>query len=295
MPVHHHHPQRSRTDEPAVLNALATGVHDAFSHLTADDPAHLLRVVSSPGTGDVELGLLALDAGTHPADAMSGFTAPADWSAVGVVTAGSSTEWVEPLRAGEHSAPRAIRLTFLLGRSGASATLLTPIGAPDTERRTLCEPPIGVVADACRRVLGRPTAGPSEGPELWLSTRWLDRMLASAIGQPGAVSTWELAVRLHPLVREGPPPPPSALTALLDRAASEYDWERLRLLATQGGGESAVTPEVAAWMDAGFFARHLLAAELPIDLLVSELEALVPPVVMSAVRQALPEACGRLL
>ncbi len=278
--------------------SLASSIDDAFSQLTGDDPAHLLRVVAQPGAAEgSEIGLLPLEVGTHPAEAMAGFTAPTTWSAVGVVSAGHSEEMIElrhPDRA--RRSPQPVRLTFLLARSGRSATLLTPIGAPHTERRLLCEPPGGVVADACRLVLGLPTAAPSEGPEIWLAARWLDRLLATAIEQPGAVRTWNAAVRLHPLVSGGHPPTPEAVAALTQQAASQFDWERLRVLATRGQGAApGVTPTVASWMDAGCFARHLLTAELPIDLLVTELEAVVPAAVMTAVRQALPASCRRSL
>lgn len=294
MPAHRTRPRRPEAPEHKLLNALSTSIDDAFSHLAADDPAHLLRVIDRADHAEAfELGLLPLATDVHPAEAMAGFTAPADWSAVGVVTSGRTEEMVAagtPDR-GER-APHDVRLTFLLARSGRSVALLTPIGAMSCERRVLCEPPLGVLADACRLVLGLRTAEPTGGPELWLSARWLDRLLAAALDQPGAVRTWNAAVRLHPLISGSPEPTPQEVAALAEQAATEFDWERLRLLATCGqGAEPAITPAVASWMDAGFFARHLLAAELPIDLLVTELDALVPDAVMAAVRQALPASC----
>jgi hypothetical protein len=294
MPAHRTRPQRPKAPEHKLLIALASNIDDAFSHLAAHDPAHVLRLINRADNAEgFELGLLPLATDVHPAEAMAGFTAPADWSAVGVVITGRSEELVAPGRPdrGER-APQPVRLTFLLARSDRSVALLTQIGAMSSERRVLCEPPLGVLADACRLVLGLHTAEPTEGPELWLSVRWLDRLLAAALDQPGAVRTWGAAVRLHPLISGGPQPMPQAVAALTEQAAVDFDWERLRLLATRGqGAEPAITPAVASWMDAGFFARHLLAAELPIDLLVTELDALVPGGVMAAVRRALPASC----
>jgi hypothetical protein len=279
---------------PDVLRSLASTIDDAFSYLGAEDPAQLLRVVTRPdAVDDIELGVLPLQPQVHPAEAMAGFTAPDTWSAIGVVAAARSAELTgTSFAARDERAAGPVRLTFLLSRSGRSATLLTPIGAPRAKRRVLCESPAGVVADACRLVLGLSTAEPTEGPEVWLTARWLDRLLTTAVDRPGAIRTWEAAARRHPLVSDRTPPTPEAVVALVQHAASEFDWERLRRLAARDAGTApGISPGLASWMDAGCFARHLLAAELPIDLLMTELDALVPAPVMTAVRQALPPTC----
>lgn len=294
MSARTHRPLRPSRSTPE-LSTLAVQIDDAFSDLTADEPAHLLRVVTRTATDEgVELGLLPLEPGQHPADVMAGFTAPPNWHAVGVVTTGRSRE----IQAGKeppvaNSEPRPIRLTFLLDRLGDAITLVTPLGSAADARRELHEPPDGMLADACRRVLRLATAPPSDSPDLWLTMRWLDQLLAAAAAEPGAVTTWSAAVALHPLAPPGSSPSPVALAELVDQAVLTFDWERLRLLAAGGTGPApALEPAVAAWMDAGSFARHLLGAELPVDLMLTELDALLPAAVMRAVRRALPSSGG---
>lgn len=275
-----------------VLTALVGGIDDSFVDLAAGDPSQLVRVVATADAEALEVGLLPLEPGAHPVEAMAGFTAPPNWLAIGVVSAGHSRSPGEPGSFGVDPEPtQPIRVTFLIDREGAAATALAAIGAPSAQRRLLHEPPAGLVADACRRVLGLPTAPPDEGPEVWLTTRWLDRLLAAAIEGPGAVTTWEAAARMHPLVGDVGGLAPTDLKALVVRTASRLGWEGFRSLATRRDGDGLVSPAAAAWMDSGSFARHLLAGELPVGLLLTELRALVPTVVMSAVREALPPSC----
>lgn len=295
MSARTHRPLRPSQNSAERLPALAIEIDEAFSDLVADEPAHLLRVVERAGSsGTVELGLLPLEPGQHPIEVMAGFLAPPEWQAVGVVTAGRShqIEDGKPRLASEGER-RPIRLTFLLDRGGHSISLVTPLGVTSEARRALHEPPDGALADACRRVLGLPTAPPTDGPEVWLTVRWLDQLLAVAVAEPGAVCTWRAAAKLHPLVGSDDPPTPAALARLVDDAVGAFDWERLRRLAARGtGAEPGLEPAVAAWMDAGYFARHLLGAELPIELMLGELEALVSPAVHRAVQRALPRCCG---
>jgi hypothetical protein len=288
MPARSPRSSRSKPRHIDVLTSLASGVDDAFCNLTPDEPAHLIRVIADPRKEELELGLLPLERGDHPAAVMAGFKAPPTWTAVGVVTGGRSHELIGADASGRRS--QRIRLTFLLDRSGAAITLLTPFGVSPGRRRMLTEPPVGLLADACRRVLGLPTDPPAEGPQTWLTARWLDRVLAAIVDAPGAIAMWESAVALHPLVSAGAAPRPEALVDLVEEAASSFGWEHLRLVAAQQQGpDPAVEPAVAAWMDAGSFARHVLAAELPLDLLLTVLWALLPQAVFAAVRDAVPQ------
>lgn len=284
MSARTHQTRRPAPDPRTLLTALATGIDGAFAGHTVDHPAQLLRVVSCPDAPQgIELGLLPLEPGEHPADAVAGFTAPLEWQAVGLVTSGLGYELERDARPADR-----IRLTFLLDRSGTTVTLLTPLDAP-TPRRTLHEPPDGLIADACRRVLGLPTSPPAEGLEPWLAARWLDRLLSVSVAEPGAIATWDDAVAVHPLVSAGSVPSATALVELVDEAASQFDWDRLRLLSVHGRSpHPTVAPGIAAWMDAGCFARYLLAAELPVGLLMRELEALLPKELARSVRSTLP-------
>lgn len=280
-------PSRNQPGRVDVLTSLASGIDDAFHHQEPDEPAHLIRVITRSPSEDLELGLLPLERDDHPAAVMAGFTAPPTWTAVGVVTGGYSHELLGT--GGSVGGSLRIRLTHLVDRSGAAITLLSPVGSSGAERRILREPPVGLLADACRRVLGLPTEAPGDGPETWLTARWLDGLLEAAVDDAEAVATWELAVDLHPLVSRGAAPSPEGLVRLVVDAAAAFGWERLRLIAAQHRElEPAVDPSVAAWMDAGSFARHVLAAELPLDVLLTELRALLPPAVFTAVSKAVP-------
>lgn len=293
MPICDHHHARSRRQPVGDLAPLAEMIDDAFDDLTAGAPAHLLRVITDPAAPDeIELGLLALPAGGHPTDALLGFVAPPEWAAVGAVSTGHQRSPDEP-----EQEPVPVRVTYLLDSAGRAACLLSalaPGGAP-AHRRRVEEPLDGGLPDACRRVLGMATSPPSIGPEVWLATRWLDRLLAEALAEPGRLTTWSQAAATHPLVGRGPTPSPSAVAELVDTTVEAFGWERMRRLAADGRGDSAqgIDPDVAAWMDAGFFSRWLLSAELAPSLLLTELAALLPSPVLGSVVEALPSSLAR--
>jgi hypothetical protein len=287
MPVSHRRaPHGCRTERH--LRALARLIDDSSLHLVPSDPPRLVRVTGrGPHPSQAEVALLPLAPGQHPTDVLLGFTAPATWAAVGVISSAHQHASDQP-----HVSAVPVRLTFLLDRSGCSVTLLSPlepVSAKVGGRRELTSHPEGQLADICHRVLGLATAPPTEHPAEWLTRRWLDRILTEAVAKPGRPGTWAEAVALHPLVGPGAAPTPGGLAQLTSSALSTLGWDGLRLLATRGADAQSplVGPEVAAWMDAGCFARWLLAAELPEHLVLGELGALLPPAVVQAIGSAI--------
>jgi hypothetical protein len=70
----------------------------------------------APDGDDIELGVLPLD-GLHPAELLEGFTAPTDWSALGLVARG----WAAPMgdvRPSAHPSRRRVTTTVLVDREG---------------------------------------------------------------------------------------------------------------------------------------------------------------------------------
>jgi hypothetical protein len=151
--------------------------------------------------------------------------------------------------------------------------------------------PEGVVADACRRALGLPTAPPPGSTrELW-ALLWLDRVVdAAAGGGPGArPTTWPALARLHPAAGPHGDPTaaalhPVALAAAAGTLAAAWPWHRLR--ADPGaiplpGARPA--PGLEAWMDDGMWARWLLSHLPAAGDLLSAVRALLPPALAETV------------
>jgi hypothetical protein len=192
--------------------------------------AQIVRV-----TDKGEIALRSLD-GEHPFDALIGFDAPADWEIFGVIAPGWGTFYEGP-RQGERRRCRAI---FVASRQGEEASLLRFAG--DDEGTLMHEPNTpGRVADCVRRALVLPTAMPAPSS---LVAYWFDRVLQ------------QLVARRHP----------SASRNLVDIAevdalidARPLSWEDERWRVVQAGGNLLMDGAVATWMDAGMFARFMLA------------------------------------
>jgi hypothetical protein len=238
----------------------------------------LLRVVE-PG----ELAIRPLD-GAHPLDVLLGFVAPAEWAALGVAAPGTghALDGDQP--------PERVHVTMLIARSSASAGVLrrgdrvTPLG----------DPPQGLVADACRRALGLPTAPPpATTAGLWVRW-WLDALVQAAAERgPGEPALgWLDAVALHPATfvpEPGEPlPEPAAVAAATLGMAEAWGWGRLRGRPqagdlSPGSAPGGLTREVASWMDDGMYARWLLAGLPPPDDLLDACWGLLPEAVAAQV------------
>jgi hypothetical protein len=251
---------------PDALVALATAAHDQL----ADDPrGALLRVHETAPVAEC-LGWKSLE-GVHPVDALLGFVAPDDWRAIGVCTTG---------RAHSPRGTEAVTLTLLVDRAGGTASVLQRGGALEV----LPGRPDGMVADACRRALGLPTAPPPGSSLVLWTLTWLDRVVAKAHdrlpGQPGP--SWAAMARLHPA--SSGPGDPVALALDAAALAEAWPWGRLRAepaLADLPG--SPPSASLAQWMDDGMWARWLIRELPPAAELLEATRALLPAVMADAV------------
>ncbi len=284
-------------DAPAV----AFGVHDL------DDEGLSWSILPLP----------AVD----PLDHLIGFTAPPSWVAFGVAIRG----WARtidghgslgPRRPGSprgRSAPtpnpftaavernhgRArIRVVFLVGRDGWSASTLHLDGGAREVRRHDGLGDEGRVSDFCRRVLGLPTHPPAADVRSLFAVLWVQTLLsrfatageitmaADATGlHPWAeghldapflcAASHHLAFKVWPAVLDQLPrqrfdhrPDARAVrAALLERTevlAEALPWERMReWLASSDIPMLGLSPADAAWHDAGSFSRAVLEGAPP--------------------------------
>ena len=131
----------------------------------------------------------------------------------------------------------------------------------------LTGPSAGTLPDACRRVLGLPTAPAPRTTALLWTVVWLDRIL-QAWAEPDAsaepLTTWEQVARLHPaaeLAAGRTLAQPEHLVELARCHAAHWCWARLRAeperLPLPDGDLSR---RITGWMDDGFYARWALGA-----------------------------------
>jgi hypothetical protein len=228
----------------------------------------------------LDLGVHPLD-GDHPLEALLGFVAPPDWLALGVTSPGLGHPTPGEPGGGRRASER-VHVTVLLSRTGAAAGVIRR----DAHASRLGEAPGGVVADACRRALGLPTAPPPPTTAGLWTLSWLDRLvetLTASAGPPGPM-TWPEATGLHPAAPTTAPPTPEALAQATGHRAAEWPWPRLRADPPRAGTPGPQpTPAQAAWMDDGMFARWLLAWFPPLDDLLDACHDLLPEAVADRV------------
>ncbi|MEO5839952.1 MAG: hypothetical protein ABIQ73_27625 [Acidimicrobiales bacterium] len=194
-----------------------------------------------------------------PVGALYGFRAPDDWVAFGIVTSGAAHHLDD-----DDAAPFDVRVVYFLDRRGLEVSLAkagrngTPvvvdvIGPPSV---------LGRVPDACRRVLGLPTAPPDRDPQLLWAIDWLDRILTAVLDR-------EL---------DAPPLPWSTIEQLhRGRPSDSAPWSILRRECAAGELDLVSLPaDDAEWMDDGMFSRQALAAYLDLREVVVDLAELLP-------------------
>src|SRR5207248_6308450 len=125
------------------------------AHTTDEDP-HIVRVTAAGLTHDgIDVGLRPIDdLDDSVVQALTGYTAPPDWLAIGVSTGGNAY----PIEsAAEREVMRRVRLVHLVTRSGASASAVR-LGDEDPQVLTSADPgrASGRVDDVCRRALALP-------------------------------------------------------------------------------------------------------------------------------------------
>ena len=219
-----------------------------------------------------------------------GLRAPPDWQAVGVVVEGRAHPYdpdaAERYRFVRSDTPRRCRVAHVVDRSGGSAGVMRMEGSEPRSLGSGETSSGGRMVDACRRILGLPTAPPPEAThELWASM-WLDRLVADAADptRSGPVVSWEAAAVRHPaaeVVLEADPSLRRDVVRHLETLGRAMDgakgWTHLRQECAAGRwAVPGLTPEAAGWMDDGMFARWTTSEFPPVGDLLGALRDLVP-------------------
>jgi len=207
-----------------------------------------------------------------------------EWVAVGVVVEGwtvppsaaDDVDWRTLHRNGpslrRHPQRRRVRTLHLVGRGGPVALALLSDG--DVEPQVHASPdggadggPTGPLPDGLRRLLGLPTPGCGVSAlELWASL-WLAAVVARASRAP---LDWAGVAALHPgsrlLERAGPPDLAPDLVVVGRALARAWGWVALQRAAINGAEQASFLPpaDVAAFADAGMFARLVLRQVEPL-------------------------------
>jgi hypothetical protein len=243
---------------------------------TLDEPGHVLVHVAGPLHPEMALGLKPVDRDTHPFTLLAGFTAPPEWTVFGIRVRGRAHQLDD-----RSQPPVRSVATFLLDRQGQEASVLRS----GDDVQDVPGPATGTIPDVCRRVLGLPTPpAPPSTALLWTCT-WLDRIL-DRWGRPERrrelTRSWAQLAVLHPAVQSSQPPDlatltdPAALVPIARSHAAAHSWEVLRRSPSPLAlPEGPLAPDIAAWMDDGFFARWTIGAYPPVDTMARDLRHLL--------------------
>ena len=288
----------ARSLDHDVLKAVMTRLEH---QLRADDPGHggVLFGVAGPDAEGVDLAIRHLDV-ADPVEALIGYTAPADWSAFGIVTRGRSRPLIDDgphPRADPDEPPSPVRIALVVDRSGWAASGLRTLDGPFIVRADGGDV-IGRVPDACRRVLGLGTPPPDDPVEHFFALLWLDHVLAAAAARPGRL-TWAEAVDLHfgaGLVTDLAPTsdgpwalsPDEAIMVGHALTGEQTSWRFVREQAARLTERNDLfDPRAAAWMDDGMFSREMLGGFPPTGLMLEALGQVAPPAVLTAIERTL--------
>jgi hypothetical protein len=280
----------------AHLEALASVLLAALD-LHRGDPSHLvrLRVVgdAADAQGELELGILALDADDHPLDALVGRHAPPEWAAVGVVATGLARS-IDP---DDGPPPFPVRSAHLVARDGSWAAAWQPTAGAGSGGSAhgpglVADRASGRIDDALRRYLGLATAPPPASTQRLWALQWLDAVVAAAGDSAGRPCTASTVIGMHPAVAAFDLDPATldadGLAAAADRLARARGWEPLRRACAAGlWAHPAVDPADARWLDDGAFARWLLGWWPELDDLRDAAASLLSPRVGAVVDAAL--------
>lgn len=265
---------RSQPSSSASTDRLAE-VARVVDDTCSGEHGHVLVHLADATDEHVDLGVRPLPRDRHPFSEVAGFEAPSEWWAFGMRVRG---------RARHLDRPGGVRwrtaVTYLLARDGAEVSLQRT--GPRTEQ--IPGPAVGTIPDLCRRVLGLPTDPPPPTTALLWTCVWLDRVL-DTFGQPERrrelTSSWAAVAALHPAAEGAPGGVPSTVEALVEAAhqhAEANPWAELRQRSEPLPlPHGALPPDVAAWMDDGFFARWAIGAFPPLPTLADDLSALLGP------------------
>lgn len=253
-------------DESEVARGLLYAVGSA-----AEDLGHPVWVlIRNLADGDVEVAVRA-----DGFDGL-GWLAPPEWDGMGVVGTGrlrrldESAELPASLVGGMDGHLRMACLLFRSGRVGWHMTL--PDGSSFDK-----VPEEGRMLDVLRRCLGLPTPPPPCSLDRLYSVAWLAEILDAA--RPGHLLSWSDVVALHPVLagRPGGFDTPTQ-ERLVDVLTAGESWEDVRMAVADGYVDDCLPPpHVAAWMDAGMFARWVLGSMRPVEEMLAAVRPLLRP------------------
>jgi hypothetical protein len=222
---------------------------------------HLVTtLVESPPSGPHAFAVRDLDAdecdlairpldGDDPVASLVGFHVPSDWHGFGVVAGGRARHL-------DRSGPsQPVTIAVVAERGGTTVDALRTVQGVTTSANQ----GEGRVPDACRRVLGLPTAPPAIEPEVVLVLDWVDRVLGAVLDADlGDAPAW-------------------AELAALDRTEPGLSWAHLRMRCASGSFTvPGVSADAATWMDDGMFSREVATAYPPLTSTLSDLRDLLP-------------------
>lgn len=305
---------------PDGLEALARSL-EATAHDTGWGSTASLARVTPAG-----VALRPLPHDDDVVSALAGFTAPADWGAIGLISegwarplAGTATpsgtvgggghdEGAVPGPGGGRSRPgprgderrRRARTVMLVQRNGATAVVVRTVdGRPQVMPGWAPGVSGGRLHDLCLRALGLATAPPPPSTlELW-AVAWLDHVLAVAAERPAALDRFTPVAELFPAAKVLTAPPfadrdgpaeisPPQLVEVGQRLGEACSWPQLQ--AAWAGRRTALAGRPAAlarWFDAGSFSRWALG-ELPsVADLAGAVQALMAPAAADGVAATL--------
>lgn len=247
-----------------------------------------------------DLEALPLDAGGGGLQVLCHQRPRPEWVAVGVVVDGwtvppaatGDVDWRTLRRNGAslrtHPQRRRVRTLHLVARSGSVALALLGEGCdePDTHATDdggADDGPSGPLPDGLRRLLGLPTPPcPVPAVELWASL-WLGVVAARAGRRRRPPLPWPAVAALHPgarLLRTSIEVDPAAHLVAIGRAlARSSGWDALQVAAVTGDGRLGFLPppDIAAWADAGMFARLVLREVAPLWAVRGDLDRRLDP------------------
>ncbi len=258
---------------PPSRDVLMRQLTDALAHTRPEVP-HAVGIALRDD--EVEISVKALD-GHDVVDSLVGFHAPESWHAFGIAAPATAH------RIDGFVGARQVTLTVLAMRDGTTCNAMLD----DDGVETFGDPSgDGRILDACRRVLGLPTAPPSTSVAGWTVLHWLDAAVAAVLAADlGHHADWRQVRRL-------------------DRARQFVDlpWSVVRGdVIAQRIVIPGIDVEAARWMDDGMFSREVMTAYPPVSELLDDLRALLPPnvyqrllaVVCARLEAHLPEAAGQ--
>jgi hypothetical protein len=250
-------PERTLLD--ALLDVIDAATDDGW-----DQPATLWFAAADPTGPDpngITIGHKVVDG--HPFHHLLGFTAPDDWTVLGVTCCGWAGSTDADVPPSMQEGRRRVRQTFLVGRSGATASVVRFRDGGEPQR--LHDPAEGRMVDALRRAFALPTQPPETETCILFIAWWLANVVSAGRTAPKRL-TWKRVCDQHPAVRllraAGQPAITGDPVAAGRTLADVFDWTRLRELLVETSVPGSIDPGLAAWMDEGMLSRYLLA-ELP--------------------------------